>query len=108
VFPKPGVIDPHPVPVSALSSSVKDGHLVVRLDWTSGVEPCSTLAGVTVDRQGDTFTLQVLEGPTKLDVACIEIAMYKATLVDLGELPSGTYTIAVDPGDAAALVVTMP
>jgi hypothetical protein len=91
VFPKPGVIDPHPVVVSGLSSSINDGHLVVRLDWTSGVEPCYSLAAVTVDRDGDTFRLQVLEGSTGKDVACIEIAMFKATLVDLGDLPAGTY-----------------
>lgn len=108
VFPKPGVIDPKPVFVSALSSSVNAGHLVVRVEWTSGVEPCSTLAAVTVDRQDDTFTLQVLEGPTALDVACIEIAMSKATLVDLGELPAGTYTVKADPTDAAPLVVAIP
>ncbi len=107
VFPRPGVIDPQPVFVSSLSSSITGGHLIVRVEWTSGVEPCYTLASVTVAREGDTFTLQVLEGSTGRDVACIEIAQYKATLVDLGELPAGTYTVKADPGDAAPLAVTI-
>jgi hypothetical protein len=85
-----------------------DGHLVVRVEWTSGVEPCYTLSAVRVQRDGDTFTLQVLEGSTGKDIACIEMAMFKATLVDLGELAAGTYTITADPGDAAPLVVTIP
>ena len=108
MFPKPGVIDPQPVFVSGLSSSIADGHLVVRVEWTSGVEPCYTLSAVKVGRDGDTFTLQVLEGATGKDVACIDIAMYKAALVDLGELPAGAYTVRADPGDAAPLVVTIP
>lgn len=108
VFAKPGVIDPRPVFVSGLSSSMSDGHLVVRVEWTSGVEPCYTLAAVHVERDGDAFTLQVLEGSTGQDMACIDIAMFKATLVDLGELPAGTYSIAADPSDAAPLVVTIP
>lgn len=107
VFPKPGVIDPQPVFVSGLSSSITAGHLVVRVEWTSGVEPCYTLARVDVEREGDTFTLTVLEGSTGQNVACIEMAMYKATLVDLGELPAGTYTVEADPGDAAPLTVTI-
>jgi hypothetical protein len=108
VFPVPGVIDPQPVTVETVSATIEDGHVVVRLEWVSGVEPCHSLAGVNVARDGDTFTLTVFEGPTDLDAMCIEIAMFKATLVDLGELPAGEYTIQTDPAGAAPLTVTVP
>jgi hypothetical protein len=108
VFPKPGVIDPQPVTVSGLSAAIDNDHVVVRVEWTSGVEPCYTLAGVDVAQDGDTFTLTVLEGASEPDAICIEIAMFKATLVDLGALPTGTYTIAADPSDAPPVEITVP
>jgi hypothetical protein len=108
VLPKPNVINPQPVVVSALAGQIVDGRVVVRVDWTSGVEPCYTLAGVDVQRDGDTFTLTVLEGTTDPNAACIEIAMFKATLVDLGQLPTGSYTVEADPGDAAPITITVP
>lgn len=108
VKPVPGVIDPHPVGVDAISATIEGGRLVARLEWVSGVEPCYTLATVLVERQGSTFTLTPLEGPTALDVACIEIAVYKATLVDLGILPAGEYTLQAGEGSAPPVTVTVP
>jgi hypothetical protein len=108
VFPVPGVIAPQPVTVETVSAEVRDGHVVVRLEWTSGVEPCHALAGVDVVRDGDTFTLTVFEGTTDPDAMCIEIAMSKATLVDLGELPAGEYTIRAEPAGPAAVTITVP
>ena len=62
----------------------------MRVDWFSGVEPCSVLAGVDVVRDGNTFKLTVNEGSAAApDTACIDIAMYKGTIVDLGELEPG-------------------
>ena len=79
----------------------------MRVAWWSGVEPCSVLAGVDVARDGDTFTLTVREGSAAApDTMCIEIAQYKATIVDLGELDPGTYTISAF-GDAAPVTVTV-
>jgi hypothetical protein len=40
------------------------------------------------------------------DTACIDIAMYKGFIVDLGELEPGTYTVTAF-GDAPALTVTI-
>jgi hypothetical protein len=108
VFPKPGVIDPQPVTVSGLTASIDGDRVVARVEWTSGVEPCYTLAGVDVQREGDTFTLTVLEGASEPNAICIEIAMFKATLVDLGALPAGTYTIAADPSDVPPVEITVP
>lgn len=99
VVPKPGQLDPMPVSVSGLLVNVDGRHVTVRLAWTSGVEPCYTLDSVRVDRDGNTITLTALEGHGADDVACIEIAMFKATIVDLGELEPGTYVIQAR-GDA--------
>jgi hypothetical protein len=38
---------------------------------------------------------------------CIEIAMYKATIVDLGELEPGEYTIRASEGEAPPITVTV-
>jgi hypothetical protein len=64
------------------------------------------LSGVDVARDGATFTLTIREGAAQQGVACIMIAMYKATIVDLGRLDPGTYTIKAT-GDAPAVTVTV-
>jgi hypothetical protein len=108
VEPVAGVIDPRPVAVDAISATVEDGRLVVRLEWISGVEPCYALATVLVERDGSTFVLTPLEGSAARDVACIDIAMYKATLVDLGSLPAGEYTVLAGQGEADPVTVAVP
>ncbi len=106
VTPVAGLLDIHPVGAAALEPSVDGRHVTVRVAWWSGVEPCSTLAGVDVVRDGTTLTLTVREGAARRDVACIDIALYKATIVDLGELDPGEYTIAAS-GEAAPVAVTV-
>lgn len=108
VSPQPGALDPHPVPARRLSATVEGARVIVRLDWVSGVAPCSALSGVGVSRTGDTFVLTIREGSSEMGVACIDIAMYKATLVDLGSLAAGSYTIRAEPGDAAPISVVVP
>ncbi len=102
------MIDPKPVFISKLVGGTDKGHTIVRVEWTSGVEPCSTLSSVDADRDGDTFTIRVLEGPTSLEGVCIDIAMFKATLVDLGVLPSGTYVVKAEPTDSAPITIVVP
>ena len=82
-----------------------ESRVVVRAEWWSGVEPCNALSAVKVARDGDRFTLTVMEGSLAVGVACPEIAQAKATLVDLGQLPAGTYTVVADPGDASPLTI---
>jgi hypothetical protein len=119
----PGVpVDPEPsivVPVAGLTgirdvaamklqASVSGRDVAVRVAWWSGVEPCSVLAGVNVVRDGKTITLTVREGTGGAgDVMCIEIAVYKATIVDLGTLEPGTWTIRAN-GEALPIEVTIP
>ncbi len=107
VTPVAGLMDVHPVGAVRLDPSLDGRHLSVRVAWWSGVEPCNVLAGVDVVRDGSTFTLTVREGSAARGVACIEIAMYKATIVDLGQLDAGDYTVTAF-GEAPPLSVTIP
>ena len=107
VQPVAGAVGVHDVVAAGLQAAVDGRRVTVELRWWSGVEPCYVLAGVDVVRDGSTFTLTILEGSAAgPDVACIEMAMLKSTIVDLGELEPGTYTIRAF-GDAAPVEVTV-
>jgi hypothetical protein len=105
VVPVAGQLDPSPSFVNSLLVNVDARHVTVRLSWYSGVEPCYILDSVRMVRDGNTITLSVLEGHGPGDNMCIEIAMLKATIVDLGELEPGTYVIQANPGDAQPVTV---
>jgi hypothetical protein len=94
VVPKPGRLDVHPVGASAIEPLVNGRRVSVRLTWWSGVPPCSVLDSVGEVRTGRQIALTIREGADQRNVACIELAMLKATIVDLGELEPGTYTIS--------------
>ena len=104
VNPVAGLQGIHAVNATKLEPGVNGANLSVRVSWWSGVEPCSVLAGVTVARDGNTFKLTVTEGSKGQNVACVEMAMYKATIVNLGKVDPGTYTITAT-GDAPAVKV---
>ncbi len=106
VVPKPGRLDVHDVGAIRVGASVDGGHVIARLTWWSGVEPCSVLDSVAVVRNGSQIRLTIREGADRRDVACIEIAMLKATIVDLGVLPAGSYTITAN-GDAPPVQVVV-
>ncbi len=107
VTPGSGLSGVHPVGATSIETAVNGRDLAVRVAWWSGVEPCTVLSGVDVAQDGSTFTLTVREGSAAPpDTACIDIAQYKASIVDLGELEPGTYTIAAF-GDAAPVTVTI-
>ena len=108
VVAKPGQRDVHPVSVSLIEVRLNGDRIAARLTWTSGVEPCYTLDSVVVAREGSTITLTVREGSGFEAVACIEIAVMKATVVDLGPFEPGTYRIAASHSDAAPVDVTVP
>ena len=107
VLPRPGQLDPHPVSIEGLSARVEGRRVVVTATWWSGVEPCYVLDSVLVKRDDRTITVSVREGSSARDVACIEIAMHKVTVIDLGNLEPGTYTVVADKGDAQPVEVTV-
>lgn len=105
--PAQGLLGIRPVGASAIEPQVSGGEIVVRLSWWSGPAPCSVLAGVDIARDATTFTLTIREGAAQQGVACPEIAMLKATLVDLGSPGPATYTI-VAFGQVPPARVTVP
>ena len=107
VIPKPGQLDPRPVSPQRLQASVDGRHVLVKITWTSGVEPCYVLDSVKIQRSGMTIALTVFEGSSDPNAMCIEIAMVKATIVDLGELDPGTWTITAPKGEAAPITLAI-
>jgi hypothetical protein len=103
VVPQPGQLMTHPVAIAELLARVEGRNVTLNARWWSGVEPCSVLDSVTIDRDGSTITINLFEGTSDLDAVCIAIAVEKVTVIDLGDLEPGTYTIAAGSGDAAAI-----
>jgi hypothetical protein len=107
VTPTGGLTGIHDVPAVNLEAAVNGRDVAARVEWWSGVEPCTALAGINVTRDGSTFLLTIREGSAAApDQMCIEIAVYKGAVVGLGDLEPGTYTITAF-GDAAPVEVTI-
>ena len=107
VVPKPGQHDPRPVAPIKLEVSIDGRHVLVKVSWYGGVEPCSVLDSVRVERTGSDIAISPLEGTGDPNAICIEIALLKATIVDLGELEPGTYRVVAPTGDAPAVAFTI-
>ena len=104
VTPTLNLINQHPVSVQHIRAAADAKGASVELRWWSGVAPCSALDSVKVekDEPSKTVKLTVIEGSGRGEMACIDIAQLKATVVDLGVLPAGTWTISA-MGDAPAI-----
>jgi hypothetical protein len=107
VRPLPGRANPHPVAPTALQASVDGRRVLVKITWYGGVEPCSVLDSVRVERSGMDIALTPIEGSSDLAAMCIEIAVLKATIIDLGELQPGTWRISSPGSDATPVVITI-
>ena len=107
VRPQPGQKDPHPVAPIKLESSVDGRHVLVKVSWYSGIEPCAVLDSVAVERVGSEIRITPLEGIGDPTAICIEIAVLKATIVDLGDLDAGTWRITAPTGEATPIEVTI-
>ncbi|MEP6638843.1 MAG: hypothetical protein ABJC39_05785 [Chloroflexota bacterium] len=109
VTPKPGQLDVHPISAQRLTAGVVGRKVTVTVAYSSGVEPCSILDSivVAVGAEARTFGITLREGHGPGDVACIEIAQRKRTVVDLPELAAGIYTISDATGGAAPIEVTV-
>ena len=100
VVPRPGQRDLRAVSPMTLQASVDGRRVLVKVTWYSGVEPCNVLDSVKVEQSGTDIAITPIEGTGDANAACIEIAVLKATIVDLGELKPGAYRIG-SPGSAA-------
>lgn len=107
VVPKPGQLNPRPLPAATLEVSVDGRRVLVKATWWSGIEPCNVLDSVKVERSGNDIGITLIEGTGDPNAICIEIAEQKATIVDLGELEPGTYTIGSPGGDATPVTITI-
>lgn len=107
VTPIAGRANPHPVSPVALQASVDGRHVLVKVSWYGGVAPCSVLDSVAVERFGSEIAITPLEGSSDLNAMCIELAMLKATIVDLGELEPGTYRISSPRSTAPPVAITI-
>ena len=107
VVPKPGQANIHPVAVTKLEASVDGRRALVKVTWYGGVEPCSILDSVKVERSGTDIAITPFEGSGNVDAMCIEIAVLKSTIVDLGELEPGTYRIGSPNSEAPPIEITI-
>lgn len=107
VVPRPGQLDVHPIAAQAMAATIDGRHVAIAIDYTSGVEPCSVLDRVDVEPTADGYRLTLQEGHGAADVACIEIAVFKRTVVDLGELAAGTYIIEDGAGGAPPITIVV-
>jgi hypothetical protein len=105
VTPAANVHDLHDVNATKVEAAVDGRAVAVRVSWWSGVEPCTALAGIDVTSDRNLITLTVKEGSAaEADVFCTEQAIYKAAVIDLGELEPGSWTI-VATGEAPPITV---
>ena len=93
VVPKPGQLDVHPIAADSFAAQVDGSRVVLTIAYTSGVEPCSVLDTIVVQRGDHSFAITLREGHGPGNQVCIMIARVMHTQVDLGDLDPGTYTI---------------
>jgi hypothetical protein len=103
----PGRQNPHPVAPIALQASVDGRHVLVKITWYGGVDPCSVLDSVKIERSGNDISLTPIEGSSDPNAMCIELAVLKATIVDLGDLEPGTWRISSPGSEAPPVVLTI-
>ena len=108
VVPKPGQLDVHPIAADSFSARVDGRHVVLTIAYTSGVEPCSVLDTIIVERGDHSFAITLREGHGPGNQVCIMIARVMHTQVDLGDLDSGAYTMtdAMRGADPIEVVVS--
>ena len=107
VAPVPGRANPHPVAPVKLEAQVDGRRVLVKVSWYGGIEPCSVLDSVKVTRSGTDIQITPFEGASDPNAICIEIAVLKATIVDLGEPDPGTWRILSPGSDAPPVQVTI-
>lgn len=107
VIPRPGQLDVHPVSAETLRATVDGRSVEIAVDWWTGVEPCTVLDTIVVQRGEGEFAITLHEGRGPGEMACIAIAELHRTFIDLGELEPGTYTIRDATGGAPDIEVVV-
>jgi hypothetical protein len=108
VRPKPGqAVNVHAVAADGLAARVDGNTIVVRATWTSGVEPCTILDSIAVDRGEGTYTVTLREGNSPQEIACIAIAEQHVTEFEIPDVAAGTWRIVDSGGMAPPVEVTV-
>lgn len=108
VIPRPGQLDVRDIQAESLVADVDGRRLTVAVTWWSGVEPCSILDSVVVQREDGGYAITLREGRGPDDVACIMIAEQHRTFIEFPEdLAPGTYTIRDATGGAPSIEVVI-
>ncbi len=107
VVPRPGQLDVHPVSAETLRATVDGRSVEVSVDWWTGVEPCTVLDTIVVQRGDGEFAITLHEGRGPGEMACIAIAELHRSFIDLGELEPGTYTIRDATGGAPDIEIVV-
>jgi hypothetical protein len=107
VEPVPGRLDPHDAGIAKLAAHVEGHHVWIRATFWGGVKPCFALDSTTATKSGATITVGLRAGADANDMMCIEIAKLYATVIDLGDLDPGMYTVKPATGDAPPISVVV-
>jgi hypothetical protein len=108
IIPKPGqAIDIHPVAAEQLAARVEGNKIIVKALWTSGVEPCTILDSIVVNKGEGTYTITLQEGSSPQEIACIAIAEQHVTEFEIPDVAPGTWTIKDSGGLAQPVEVTV-
>jgi hypothetical protein len=108
IVPKPGqAINVHPIPAEGLEARVDGNKIIVTAIWTSGVEPCTILDSIVVDKGEGTYTVTLREGNSPQEIACIAIAEQHITEFEIPDVNAGTWTIQDSGGLATPVEVTV-
>lgn len=85
VEPTPGMSNVYSRPFD--TATVSGDGLTVTIDFVSGIEPCYVLDHVEVVYGDDTVAITLFEGSdvSEGDVACIDIGVFKRTVVQLDQ-----------------------
>lgn len=108
IVPKPGeAINVRPVPAESLSARVDGNTIIVSAIWTSGVEPCTILDSIVVDKGEGKYTITLREGNSPQEIACVALAEQHITEFEIPDVAAGTWTIEDSGGIAAPVEVTV-
>ena len=108
VVPKPGqAINVHPVAAESLAARVDGSRIVVTATWWSGVEPCTILDSIVVDKGDGMYMVTIREGSSPQEIACIAIAEQHTTEFEIPDVAPGTWTIRDSGGTAPSVDVTV-
>lgn len=110
VTPVAGATDIREVVAAGIEATTDGDRVVARVTWWSGVDPCTVLAGLSVDADPDGihFSVTVREGNGAAPgTMCTEQAILKAAVVDLAPAVAGnTYIVsAAGAPDSVTLVL---